>query len=53
MIAIRDHVWIQLAGNVKTLHYTFSEVLSEDATGKILGEQSDTAFLVKKLAVDL
>jgi hypothetical protein len=39
--------------DVKTLHYTFSNAFSEGAMGKIYGDQSDMAFLLKNLDVDL
>ena len=38
---------------VKSLHYTFPQVHSEQAMAKIFGEQSDMAILLKKLDVDL
>ncbi len=39
--------------DVDTLHYTFSDVFSEGAMGKIYGEQSDMAILLKNIDVDL
>ena len=41
------------ANDVKTLHYTFSQVSSEQAWAKIYGPGSDLAILLKKLDVDL
>lgn len=39
--------------DVKTLHYTFPQVSSEQAMGKIFGPESDMGILLKKLDVDL
>jgi hypothetical protein len=39
--------------DVKSLHYAFPQVLSEQAMAKIFGAQSDMAILLKTLDVDL
>jgi hypothetical protein len=39
--------------DVKALHYTFTQVPSERAMGKIFGSQSDMGILLKKLDVGL
>jgi hypothetical protein len=39
--------------DVKTLHYTFTQVSSEEAMGKLFGIQSDMGILLKELDVDL
>jgi hypothetical protein len=39
--------------DVETLHYSFSQVPTQQALGKIFGEQSDMAILIKTLDVEL
>lgn len=41
------------ANDVNTLHYTLSDMFTEEAMGKIFGEESDIAIVLKNLDVDL